>query len=251
MIVEIIGLMGFGFSAIFTFSLFIGIYGDNELGWFTAIAALGLFELGGMAWLHYFPKARENQRAVAGFALLACSLLSVFSTMMQLILSSDLWEPGWDEGAWTVAVIIVAVAVNIGGVALNRIFDPRIQEEIETAKVADVKAKAEREYKMLEVRMEIEEKSVIRELSIARRRAELRNVEAGYLDNVEQLSKVGATNRLKHMLTAEEAAELDRYGISAAEAPTTNTPPKTTNAPTVRETAQELVDVFKAMLTPK
>ena len=136
--VDAIMILGLAGSGLFTVTLFLDVYGwDTLLGWVAAFFALAWLEMGAYAWRSAFEIARGYQRPVAGLGMFVCAALSVASTIMQIILSSHLWQPGWDEGAWTIGILAGAVGVNVIGAVFWKLYSPDVQAIIRAALDAD------------------------------------------------------------------------------------------------------------------
>lgn len=167
--VLLFGLLGSGF---FTAMLFLDIYGwDNFLGWFTGLMALGLFEFGAYGWRIGFVEAHgDRQRLVAGVGMFVCSALSVASTVIQIIMSSKLWVPSWDEGAWTIAILAVAFAMNVIGGQLWELWSPKVQATVARQQLADAKEHAQFQEQIEKLQFDLDMAGEQRRVDLARTR---------------------------------------------------------------------------------
>lgn len=137
-------------SSALTISLFIRLFGFGPYGIFVALAALALFEGGAVAWAHVLGEAKQGQRSVAKLGQWYCVMASVASSGAEIILSTNLWEAGFDVGFVTLLIIIGALGVNVlGAVAFDQL-DPRTAER---NRELDRSAKSKREAERLEERV--------------------------------------------------------------------------------------------------
>lgn len=141
---------GLALSAMLTVSLFVDLYGANAYGISLALAALALFEGGAIAWASLLPHAKQGQRGIVKGAQWFCVTASVISSAAQIILSTKLWEPGFDVGFVTLLVICAALAVNVMGVFGFEQLDP---QRAEVNRELDRQARARDAARLLEDRV--------------------------------------------------------------------------------------------------
>ena len=113
-------------SSVLTLALFLTLFGryGDFYAWLLAGSALVLFEGGTILWGKMIDPARGNQRGIAKLSMWICVGLSITSSCLQIIMSTDLWKPEFDTGLVALFTIAIALAVNVIGAILYEFFDP-------------------------------------------------------------------------------------------------------------------------------
>lgn len=206
--VLLFGLLGSGF---FTVMLFLDIYGwQTFLGWFTGLMALGLFEFGAYGWRIGFVEAHgDGQRSVAGVGMFACSVLSVASTVMQIIMSSKLWVPSWDEGAWTIAILAAAFLMNVIGGQLWELWSPKVAATVARQQLADAKENAQVQEQLEKMQFDLDMASEQRRVDLARTRM------AYHRSFDSQRARLDSDTAEAPRLTTSYASDLDNLPATA------------------------------------
>ena len=120
---------GLLFSAFLTIALFVRLFGSGPYGVLMGIAALVMFEGGAVAWELTLPEAKNRQRNLVRLALGVCVATSILSSGAEIILSTGLWKPPFDIQFYTLAVIVVSLAVNVAGGIGYYILDPEVEKK--------------------------------------------------------------------------------------------------------------------------
>lgn len=143
--VDFILVVGLIFSGALTVSLFIDIYGVTVWGVFLGVGALALFELGLWAWKKALvEKARGLQIPIAAVGAFVCALLSVASSGLQLVRSTDLWQPAFDEDGAALLAVVLALAFNIFLGLAWWLADPSRRDSVADAELESADTAADR-----------------------------------------------------------------------------------------------------------